>query len=287
MIASKINERVSRQDVTEEGANDFKLLNSSAPKPQENSLSVRWLTGGCAEVQYWTETGWDQVLATGLRANHLPDCGHPAVQGRGGREGGAREVDAGDMQQRIHGPGADVEGKERQGKFRANCRGGWLMLHLSVGKRAVTGNHLQKIMPTPVALRNASPYSSLSHDAQQYGHAVPASTYTVAQKDPGRTTVVSIEEKKTPCVGFRLMTWNRCGLDLLLDSGGPSSQLKTEQRLQLWVETSLTITGSENCIQHVAPPHPSVHCSPSVGLGGCLGARWAADCGSSPGGTLS
>ena len=77
------------------------------------------------------------------------------------------------------------------------------MLHLSVGKRALTGNRLQKIMLTPVALRNASPYSSLSHDAQQYGHAVPAGTYTVAQKNPGRT-----EEKKPLCVGFRLMTWN-------------------------------------------------------------------------------
>lgn len=99
MIASKINERVSRQDVTREGANNFKLPNGSASKPRENSLSVRWLTGGCAEVQYWTATGGDQVLATGLRANHLPDCGHPAVQGGGGREGGAREVGAGDMQQ--------------------------------------------------------------------------------------------------------------------------------------------------------------------------------------------
>lgn len=41
---------------------------------------------------------------------------------------------------------------------------------------------------SPVALGNASPYSSLSHDAQQYGHALPASIYTVAQNDPGRTT---------------------------------------------------------------------------------------------------
>lgn len=46
-----------------------------------------------------------------------------------------------------------------------------------------------------------------------------------------------------------------CGVLLLLDSDGLSSQLKTEQRLQLWVETGLTITGRENCIQHVAPPH--------------------------------
>lgn len=46
-----------------------------------------------------------------------------------------------------------------------------------------------------------------------------------------------------------------CGVHLLLDSGGLSSQLKTEQRLQLRVETGLTITGRENCIQHAAPPH--------------------------------
>lgn len=97
-------------------------------------------------------------------------------------------------------------------------------MHLSVGKRSVTGNRLQKIMPKPVALRNASPYSSLSHDAQQYGHAVPASTYTVAQKYPGRTTVVSIEKKKTPCVGLRLMTWNDAGFTfyLILVAGAAS-----------------------------------------------------------------
>ena len=147
-----------------------------------------------------------------------------------------------------------------------------LVLHLSVGKRAVTGTHLYKIMPKPVALGNVSPYSPLSHGAWQYSHAVPASTYTVAQNDPGRTIVVSsLRKRKSMC--WVQVNDMECGVHLLLDSGGLSSQLKTEQRLQLWVETGLTITGRENCIQHVAPPHPSAPYSSSVGFVMGLGAR--------------
>lgn len=108
MKASKNNERASRQNVTREGANDLKLPNGSASKPGENSLSVRWLTGGCAEVQYWTETGGDQVLATGRRAIISQTV---VTQQCSGAVRGAREVDGRDVQQRIHGPGADVEGK--------------------------------------------------------------------------------------------------------------------------------------------------------------------------------
>lgn len=74
------------------------------------------------------------------------------------------------------------------------------MLHLSVGKRVVTGTHLYKIMPKPAVLGNISPDSSLSHGAWQYSHAVPASTYTVAQNDPGRSTVVSPLRKRKPRV---------------------------------------------------------------------------------------
>lgn len=180
--------------------------------PEKTSLSVRWLTGGCTEVQCWTEAGGDQVLATGLRAiisqTVVTQQCHRGKEQRSGRRRRATENPLSRRRCRREG---------RVSSGRAAEENGWSDVALVSGKaRSDRDPSLQDHAQACCFRKRQSLQSPLpwcmaiqSCCSCQHLHCGPEWPWqNHCSKFIEKLTVSQCVGFSNPCVGFRLMTWN-------------------------------------------------------------------------------